>query len=103
MMFCGFGGTYIRGVGDELAEEDLLVGVEGVDDEQEQLVDLGLKGEGLHLRRRGCRFLSSVACRRRLRLEGFSDREGCLGAGSCRTLLLVTRAVAVRNSAWFIL
>ena len=43
-------GTYIGRVGDELAEEDLLVGVEGGDDEGEQLVDLGLEGEGLLLR-----------------------------------------------------
>jgi hypothetical protein len=35
-------------------EEDLLVGVEGVDDEREELVDLGLEGEGLSLRCRGC-------------------------------------------------
>ena len=46
-------GTYIGRVGDELAEEDLLVGVEGVDDERKQLVDLGLEGEGLRLRRHG--------------------------------------------------
>lgn len=44
---------YIGGVGDELAEEDLLVGVEGVDDEREQLVDLRLEGEGLGLRGHG--------------------------------------------------
>jgi hypothetical protein len=49
-------GTYIRGVGDELAKEDLLVGVEGVDDEREQLVDLGLEGEGLGLRGHGGSF-----------------------------------------------
>jgi len=30
----------IRGVGDELPQEDLLVGVERVDDEGQQLVDL---------------------------------------------------------------
>ena len=42
-------GTYIGRVGDELAEEDLLVG-EGVVDGGEQLVDLGLEGEGLRLR-----------------------------------------------------
>ena len=42
--------TYIGGVGDELPEEDLLVGVEGVDDEGEQLVDLRLEGERLRLR-----------------------------------------------------
>ena len=34
----------VRGVGDQLAEENLLVGVEGVDDEIEQLLDLGLEG-----------------------------------------------------------
>jgi hypothetical protein len=42
-------GAYIRGVGNELAEEDLLVGVEGVDDERKQLVDLSLEGKGLRL------------------------------------------------------
>ena len=42
--------TYIGGVGDELPEEDLLVGVKGVDDEGEQLVDLRLEGERLRLR-----------------------------------------------------
>jgi homospermidine synthase len=34
-------------VGDELAQEDLLVRVEGVDDEREKLVDLSLEGECL--------------------------------------------------------
>ena len=47
------GAAYIRRVWDELAEENLLVGVEGVDDEGEQLVDLCLKGEGLRLSCRG--------------------------------------------------
>jgi hypothetical protein len=42
----GRGTTYIGGVADELPEEDLLVAVEGVDDEAEELVDLGLEGEG---------------------------------------------------------
>ena len=37
----------VRGVGDELSEEDLLVGVEGVDDQTHQLGDLRLEGEGL--------------------------------------------------------
>ena len=46
-------GTYIGRVGDELAEEDLLVGVEGIDDEGEQLVDLGLERERLRLRAPG--------------------------------------------------
>jgi len=31
----------VRGVGDQLADRDLLVGVEGVDDQRHQLVDLG--------------------------------------------------------------
>ena len=34
-------------VGDELAEEDLLVGVKGVDDEGEELVDVSGEREGL--------------------------------------------------------
>lgn len=41
--------TYIRGVANELPKEDLLVGVEGVDDQAQQLVDLRLEGEGLGL------------------------------------------------------
>lgn len=41
--------SHIRGVANELAQEDLLVGVEGVDDEAQQLVDLRLEREGLRL------------------------------------------------------
>ncbi len=41
--------TYIRGVGDQLPEEDLLVGIEGVDDQGHQLSDLCLEGKGLSL------------------------------------------------------
>src|SRR5690242_18019793 len=37
----------IGGVGDKLAKEDLLVGVDRVDDEREQLRDLSLELEGL--------------------------------------------------------
>merc|ERR1719506_1165031 len=37
----------IGGVGDELTKEDLLVGVERVDDQRHQLVDLSLEGERL--------------------------------------------------------
>ena len=70
------GETHIGGVGDELPEEDLLVGVEGVDDEREQLVDLRLEGERLRLRGHGWRDdLSpgreeSATSRRRRRLQG---------------------------------
>ena len=39
----------VGGVGDQLAEEDLLVGVEGVDHQAEQLPGLGLEAEGLGL------------------------------------------------------
>ena len=39
--------TYIGGVTDEFTQEDLLVTVEGVDDEAEKLVDLSLEGKGL--------------------------------------------------------
>ncbi len=43
-------------VGDQLTEEDFLVRVECVDDQAHQLSDLGLEGEGLHVRVRhfGC-------------------------------------------------
>mmetsp|Transcript_18093 Transcript_18093/g.30891 ORF Transcript_18093/g.30891 Transcript_18093/m.30891 type:complete len:540 (-) Transcript_18093:58-1677(-) len=37
----------VGGVGDELSQEDLLVGVEGVDDETHQLLDVGVEGEDL--------------------------------------------------------
>jgi len=62
--------AYIGGVGDELAEEDLLVGVEGVDDEREQLVDLRLEGEGLRLRSHGAGTGSSRNARGRRRVAG---------------------------------
>lgn len=41
--------THIRWVGDKLSEEDLFVGVEGVDDQGHKLGDLSLEGEGLHI------------------------------------------------------
>lgn len=41
--------TYIRGVGDQLPEEDLFVGIEGVDNQGHQLSDLCLEGKGLSL------------------------------------------------------
>merc|ERR1719487_1089894 len=44
----------VRRVRDELAQEDLLVRVEGVDDERHQLVDLRLEGERLDLLGHGC-------------------------------------------------
>ena len=43
----------IGGVRDELAEEDLLVRVERVDDQRQQLVDVGREGEGLDFRGHG--------------------------------------------------
>jgi len=38
-----------RNIPDKLAEEDLLVGVEGVDDEGQELVDVRREGKGLCL------------------------------------------------------
>ena len=35
----------VGGVGDEFPEEDFLVGVEGVDDESHQLLDVSVEGE----------------------------------------------------------
>ncbi len=73
-LISGAAQTYIGGVGDELAEEDLLVGVEGVDDEGQQLVDLGLEGERLGLRRHGrapCVLL--ISRRREEELAGGGD------------------------------
>jgi hypothetical protein len=68
--------SYIGGVGDELAEEDLLVGVEGVDDEREELVDLGLEGEGLGLRRHGCGGPELLEGRRSVQEEAARVRRG---------------------------
>ena len=36
----------VRGVGDQLAQEDLLVAVQRVDHQVEELLDLGLEAEG---------------------------------------------------------
>merc|ERR1719261_970370 len=44
----------IRRVGNQLAQEDLLVRVERVDDERHQLVDLSLEGKRLDLLSHGC-------------------------------------------------
>ena len=41
--------TYIRGIGDQLPKEDLLVGIEGVNNQGHKLGDLCLEGEGLRL------------------------------------------------------
>lgn len=41
--------TYIRGIGDQLPEEDLFVGIKGVDDQGHQLSNLCLEGKGLSL------------------------------------------------------
>jgi len=41
--------SYVRGVGDELPEKDLFVGVEGVNNERHQLGNLCLEGKGLGL------------------------------------------------------
>ncbi|MQL41691.1 hypothetical protein EI012_27695 [Escherichia coli] len=40
----------IGSVADKFTKEDLLVGVEGIDDKTEKLVDLSLKSERLGLR-----------------------------------------------------
>ena len=42
---CGQGGTHITAVGDQLAEEDLLLGVERVNDDVHELVHVGLELE----------------------------------------------------------
>merc|ERR1719318_1134058 len=38
----------VRGIGDQLSEENLFVGVESVDDEGHELSDLSLEGKGFH-------------------------------------------------------
>lgn len=39
----------IGGIGDELSEEDFFVGVEGVDDEAHQLLDVSIEGKVLSI------------------------------------------------------
>ena len=46
---CVYVFTYIRGIADEFTKKDLLVAVEGIDDEAQKLVDLCLERKGLSL------------------------------------------------------
>lgn len=46
--------TYIRRVADELAEEDLVVTVQGVDDQAQQPIDLRLEQECLRIHWKFC-------------------------------------------------
>jgi hypothetical protein len=41
--------TYIRCIRDNLPKKDLLVAVESVDDEAQQLINLSLESESLHI------------------------------------------------------
>lgn len=63
--------AYIGGVADELTQEDLLVGVECVDDETKQLVDLRLESK----RFRFCRHFTSRKKTKVLVLVLFSDSK----------------------------
>ena len=65
----------VRGVGNQLAQEDFLVAVERMDHQLEQLLDLRLKAQGLRL---GLR-LSRVAHRRSLRAGSASKRSAMIG------------------------
>lgn len=70
-------GTYVRRVGDYFSEEDLLVGIEGVDDEAHELSDLGLKGKSFDF---SLVFHGSWVRHRKIRVKGlefpsFTDRE----------------------------
>lgn len=70
--------THIGRVADELTEKDLLVRVESVDDETQQLVDLGLEGERLGLGRHNSQALASKEndeAGRELGFEGRDDLE----------------------------
>lgn len=42
--------TYIRRVTDEFTKKDLLVAVKGVDNETEELINLGLEGKRFSIR-----------------------------------------------------
>ena len=53
----------VRGVGDQLAQEDLLVAVQRVHHQIEDLDDLSLEAEGLRVRLRGHRYLSFPGAR----------------------------------------
>ena len=66
-------------VPDKLAEEDLLVGVEGVDDEGQELVDVRREGKGLCVARHDWK----VACLLGSKVEVGSKALRC---GSCEWL-----------------
>jgi len=51
----------IGGIGDQLTQKDLLVGVKCIDNQRQQLVDLSLKGEGLYFPRHGWKLPHSVS------------------------------------------
>ncbi|MNI94270.1 hypothetical protein D3C73_1523450 [compost metagenome] len=53
----------VGGIGDQLAEEDLLVGVQRVDHQLQQLLDFGLEAKGFGLGRLGHRVGLHVRCR----------------------------------------
>jgi hypothetical protein len=61
----------IRGVGNEFSEKDFLVGVDGVDDEGQELRDFSLELERLRCRHDG--ELSEV--------DGNGVKKGCVSAG----------------------
>lgn len=71
----------IGGIGDELTQKYFLVGVESIDNQRQQLVDLSLKGEGLYFPRHGCKMLDSVSC------EGLDNRARSVQERSLTTLL----------------
>ena len=83
---CGQGGTHITAVGDQLAEEDLLLGVERVNDDVHELVHVGLELELLAILLGGSRRRGIV------RLDADVDASpragGLRGRGERRRLLL---------------
>ena len=83
---CGQGGTHITAVGDQLAEEDLLLGVERVNDDVHELVHVGLELELLAIllggsRRRGIVGLDAD-------VDASPRAGGLRGRGERRRLLL---------------
>ena len=65
----------IGGIGDQLTQKDLLVGVECIDNQRQQLVDLSLKGKGLYFPRHGCKMLHSDSCKRTVQSRKICARK----------------------------
>lgn len=73
--------AHVGGVGDELPQEDLLIGIEGVDNERHELGDLRLEGESLRILFLVLHFLRHLQGKHRPIFSTFSGHEHQGGGG----------------------